>query len=335
MEPVPAPLLDSATSPRPHRSRRQDKEIRAMDRRRFVPSTEGLEGRALLASLFGSGTSNANAAQDIPLTYELKQARVERLPGYMEQFRPGRFLPADTIDQLQTDLLALAAKNHQASTGALEGFNTRLRDVISSSSLSAEDAKGLNKTFGVVLKSAGATPQQVENLQRDMNELARVDSNSPQPVFLATNDYTVVLETALAVGRPIRRPTPPQLAASSGQRFGLNAGVTTKRQPVMVGNYDAFATVQIVDANGVVYGGAVVKQNGPTQTNGVANPTGKYEITFDRPLSNGLHTFYLRATDSHGNVSHLSPPFKLKVISPGSNRVAAEQLSAPGGPLNL
>src|SRR4051812_19973937 len=136
MEPVPAPLLDSATSPRPHRSRRQDKEIRAMDPRRFVPSTEGLEGRALLASLFGSGTSNQNAAQDIPLTYELKQARVERLPQYMEQFRPGRFLPADTIDRLQADLLDLAGKNHEASKPALEAFNSRLRDVISTSSLS-------------------------------------------------------------------------------------------------------------------------------------------------------------------------------------------------------
>src|SRR4051795_4439794 len=114
MEPDPAHFLSDHVAPTDCVcSRRQDKEIRAMDRRRFVPSTEGLEGRALLASLFGSGTSNTNATQDIPVTFALKEARIDRLPYFMEQFRPGRFLPPDTISHLKTDLLAVAAKIHK------------------------------------------------------------------------------------------------------------------------------------------------------------------------------------------------------------------------------
>jgi Big-like domain-containing protein len=306
-----------------------------MDCRRFVPSAEGLEGRALLASLFGSSTSNANATQNIPETFALKEARIERLPHFMELFRSGRYLPPDTIAQLKIDLLAIAAKLHAPGPVVLNRFNSLLREVEPSSSLSVADARGLNQSFGAVVTAAGATPQQVQNLKNDMNELARVDANSPQPVFLATNDYTIVLETILAVGRPIRRPTVPQLAAHNGVRVNTNVGVTTQRQPLLDGTYDAGATMQIVDANGNIYGAALVKQNGPTESNGVANATGKYEITIDRPLANGLYTFYVRATDAEGNMSHNSEPFKLKVISRPGTHTATEQLLPPGGPLNL
>jgi hypothetical protein len=306
-----------------------------MDRRRYVPSPEGLEGRALLSNLFGNSTSQNNPIDTVPMTFKLKAARVDRLPGYMEQFRPGRFLPADTIAHLKDDLTAVAAKLHAPGPDVLNGFNARLRKIEPSSSLSVADAQGLSHSFGVVLKAAGATPQQVSNLQRDMNELAKVDANSPQSVFLATNDYTVVLETVLAIGRPIRKPVPPQLAASDGTRVNQFNGVTTKSQPLMVGNYDAGAIVQIVDANGNIFGGAVVKKNGPTQSNGVANATGIYEITFDQPLAPGLHTFFVRALDDAGNVSHLSHAFHLKVNTPRTATSAAETLVPPGGPLNL
>jgi hypothetical protein len=306
-----------------------------MDRRRFVPSTEGLEGRALLTSLFGSASSNTNPADEVPMTFALKEARIERLPHFLEQIRPGRFLPPDVTAHLKTDLLAVAGKLHSPGPAVLDGFNSRLRQVEPSSSLSKADAAGLNRSFRVAVTATGATPQQVQNLADDMNALARVDANSPQPVFLATNDYTLVLETVLMVGRPIRRPTVPQLEVNNGDRVAVNVGVTTKRQPVLVGNYDAFATMQVVDASGNVFGGAVVKKFGPTQVNGVAQATGKYGITIDRPLADGTYTFFVRAIDAEGNMSHLSPQFTLKVISPPRARTAAEQLIPPGGPLNL
>ena len=51
-----------------------------MDRRRFVPSTEGLEGRQLLAtSLFGTTKPNSNPDASVPFTYFVKEHRIERL----------------------------------------------------------------------------------------------------------------------------------------------------------------------------------------------------------------------------------------------------------------
>ena len=66
-----------------------------MDRRRFVPSPEGLEGRTLLAgininTLFGLQLyPNLN----VPITFQQKSLRIQHLPYYLEKIRPGRFLP--------------------------------------------------------------------------------------------------------------------------------------------------------------------------------------------------------------------------------------------------
>ena len=73
-----------------------------MNSRRFVPSTEGLEGRALQAStglnVFGLQlTNNLN----VPITFEQKAKRIEHLPFYMGQIQPGRFLPKAEIQQIQ------------------------------------------------------------------------------------------------------------------------------------------------------------------------------------------------------------------------------------------
>ena len=142
-----------------------------MDRRRYVPSTEGLEGRALLATgLFGGTTSkNVDPSQEVPVTYELKEHRVERLPHFLELIKSGRYLPADTVKQLQADLLDVAATLHAPDPNTLLGFNTRLRQVDPSSSLSVADAAGLSRSFGVAVTSTGATTQQVNNLVNDMN----------------------------------------------------------------------------------------------------------------------------------------------------------------------
>jgi hypothetical protein len=304
-----------------------------MDRRRFVPSTEGLEGRALLSGLFGK-TTNANTSnsQDIPATFLEKEHRVERLPYYLEKIKSGRYLPAATIDQLQADLLAVAGNLHAPVTGVLDAYNSELRNVSSSNSLSIPDAHALNNVFSKAVAATGATPQQVASLSNDMNALARVDANSPQPVFLATNDYTLVLQTVLGIGRAIRRPSAPQLAAHNGTRVAAVVGVTPKSQPVMVGNYDAFATVQILDGHGNVYGTAAVQRNGPTDVGGVAQATGKYAVQFNKPLADGTYLFYLRAVDSQGHVSHLSRAFQLKVITRPITQANAHA-AVPGGPL--
>jgi hypothetical protein len=310
-----------------------------MDRRRFVPSAEGLEGRALLASsIFSFSKPSRNPVSDVPATFELKAHRTERLPVHMEQIRSGRFLPPDTIKQLQANLLAITTKLHAPGPtskngyAVLDGFNSRLRQVNPKASLSVADARGLNHSFDNVLQAAGATPEAISNLNNDMNALVKNDVASPQTVFLATNDYTVVLQTILGIGRPIRRPESAQLAARNGTRVGRSFGVTPKDQPTVVGNYDAFAEIQVVDKDGVVFGTSFVKKTGPTQSNGVAEASGKYAVTIDRPLANGLHTFYIRAIDQYGNMSHPSPPFKIKV---NTNLIHHHTSAAavPGGPL--
>jgi hypothetical protein len=303
-----------------------------MDRRRFVPSAEGLEGRALLAtSLFGTKPPGSNPISEVPATFVLKEHRVAQLPHYMEGIRSGRFLPPATIKKLQADLLAVTTKLHAPGSAVLDGFNSRLRAVVSKISLSADAARGLNFSFNQVVKAAGGTPEAVANLSDDMNALARNDSNSPQPVFLATNDYTMVLQTILGIGRPIRRPESAQLAARNGKRLGRNFGVTPKDQPTVVGTYDAFAQIQVVNAHGDVFGTGFVEKTGATQSNGVAEANGKYAVTINRPLSNGVHTFFIRAIDPYGNLSHPSPPFKIRVNTHLAHHTSTK--AVPGGPL--
>src|SRR4051812_47743511 len=98
-----------------------------MDRRRFVPSPDGLEGRALL-SLFGStkATAATSLAQDVPVTFRQKQLRIDHLPFYLRQTEPGRLLPDADLQTLQADLTAIAGRLHRPPTHTLEAFNARL-----------------------------------------------------------------------------------------------------------------------------------------------------------------------------------------------------------------
>src|SRR4051794_3845061 len=100
-----------------------------MDRRRFVPSADGLEGRALM-SLFGGATPKSNqntSVQELPDNFEKKALRIEHLPYYLEQTQAGRFLPSDAIKQLQADLTEIAGNLHAPSTQVVNTFNTGLR----------------------------------------------------------------------------------------------------------------------------------------------------------------------------------------------------------------
>ena len=90
-----------------------------MDRRRFLPASEGMESRALMTAFFPTSsythqsginsifgyqlTSNVN----IPITFQQKELRVEHLPFYIEQIRPGRFLPPAEMKAIQSDLLQI------------------------------------------------------------------------------------------------------------------------------------------------------------------------------------------------------------------------------------
>jgi hypothetical protein len=312
-----------------------------MDRRRFIPSPEGLEGRALL-SLFGhsSATSSNNAlfsasttntpTDNFPYTFKEKEQRIDHLPFYISQLQPGRFLNRDQIAQLQTDLNAIVGDLHAPPSEVLDLFNHDLRVALPTRSLSVDSAKTLNHSFGLVLKEAGATPQQTQNLQNDMNDLAQVDSHSRNPVYLATNDYALVIQSALQIGRPIARPQLPTLAARDGGHGQQGFGTTRNPEPKFNGQYLANATTKAGDPEGIVI--QILNENYNVIGQGTVEKSGTYSTTVDQPLSVGVHHLRFRALDPSGQLSLPSPIFSLRVLPPlHSQRVIGA--SVPQGPL--
>lgn len=287
-----------------------------MDRRRFVPAAEGLEGRALL-SFFKP--PKLPAAQPQTFTVAQKIQRIERLPFFLRSTVPGRILPDSAIAPVQADLSAIKGLLHSPPSAALADFNVNLRNIIPHASLHAEDSRSLNQSFGRVLELAGTAPNLVAQFKADMNNLSKLDANDTEPVILATDDYSTILQTALGVGRPIRTPGAPRLAPSDA----INKGgrVTTVREPRFVGLYEANATIQLLDSTGQVVGSTIV------------NKLGKYSVAFNTPLSDGTYTVRVRAVDTD-EFSAPSPPFTFRVVSRPSVRVTTS-LTHPAGPLGL
>jgi hypothetical protein len=309
-----------------------------MERRRFVPAPEGLERRAVLSTLFGHSSSTVNKALnnpqlDIPFTFRQKDARIAHLPFYMNQLQQGRFLPKATVESIQEDLTAVEANLHPVPPKVLDDFNHFLRNVLPKASISTGDAHGLTRGFGSVLNHAGATPGEVASFQSDINALAKVDANSPNPVYLATNDYSLVLQAALSVGHTIKTPTAPLLKLKDGTRTSVG-GVTANHQPTLVGTYDPGGVVdpgtmiQVIDRAGNVLGTA------PLLTKGKNPVVGSYAVTFDRPLTDGTHVVHVRA-EVRDHVSDPSPAFVLKVFTRHHGSQAAQLLTPPGGPLGV
>ena len=323
-----------------------------MDRRRFTPSTEGLEGRALL-SLFsgyhiGSQYNTTVSIQDLPKTYKEKELRIAHLPYYLLQEDSRRFLPAETTSRLQTDINTVVSELHAPTTRVVDAFNAGLRRLMPSNNLTQADARFLNNSFGSVLERAGATSQEVTNLQEDMNQLAKVDSLSIQPSTLARGDYSLVLQTTLAVGRPMITPTSPTLQVKDGiKTYGGRLGLTTDHYPTLVGSYQAGATkdssvwMQIVNLDS----GQVV---GTTPV----GPSGTYTIKVSY-LPDGIYHLSARSSDEVGHLSQPSNPFILKIKTnppppakptakaqfligvPNFSNSATTATTPPGGPLSL
>jgi hypothetical protein len=301
-----------------------------MDRRRFKPSTEGLEHRALLASLFGGSSANQNvliSIEDLPDTFKLKVQRIEHLPFYLRQEHPDRYLSPETMKQLKIDMLAIAGQLHAPGTAVVDAFNRELRHAFPYKTLSPTNAKLLSHTFGSVLARAGATDTETANLQRDLNQMALVDSLSPNPTSLASDDYSLVLQTALAVGRPIKTPAAPSLALKDGINLKNGAGgITRKHDPTLVGTYLVGAAVvdhkekipttsiQIIDDNQIILGTTVI-----------TTTTGVYRVTLSPSLPDGVYKVHARAADNTGHISPPSPTYRLKIISKASAHPAATQ----------
>lgn len=284
-----------------------------MDRRRFVPSADGLEGRMLLAA------SAASRPQNQLNTLADKTTRIDRFPQALESIQFGRTLPKPIVTAIQDDIIAIRGRLQSPKPQTLANFNDEIRKASRKATLSQETALALTNAFGRALESAGDTPQHIAQLQADTNKLIQVDVASRDPVRLAVNDYAFILQTALGIGRPIVTPPAPTLAKA--ERGGPNNVVVGNRRPSLIGTYNPKGTpigteIDLLDQDGNVIGTTTTTTNG------------KYTVAPTAILGYGSHTFRVRAVDAAGDVSNPSAPVTITVV-PNGTSVKAH----PKGPL--
>jgi hypothetical protein len=276
-----------------------------MNRRRFIPSAEGFEARTLQAAstlnnLFGL---TLNPGLNVPITYQQKELRIEHLPYYLEKISPGRFLPKPELKQIQATLYDIVDSIHKPVPKALNYYNTELRKVVFKQSITPTVVKRLNHSFGVVLKSATATPSAIVGLQAPLVALTtQFDTASVMPILLASNDYTLVLETALAIGRPMPPPSLPHIERNQGIQADAQHIKTPLHHPTLVGTYHFHTTMEVVTPGGQVVGSEVVRKNN------------NYKVVITTPQPVGVHQFQLVAVDTAGHLSRPSRPFLIKVV---------------------
>jgi hypothetical protein len=279
-----------------------------MDRRRFTPGTEGLEKRELLAVTNQPNISNIFGFQvspnlNIPITYQQKVLRVEHMPYYLAHIRPGRFLPAAEVKQVQADLFQLISRLHKPSTASLDFYNQQLRNVVPHVSLTPTNAAVLANIFGTVLHAASASPPVIASLQSNLNTwVTKFDTASPEPVYLATNDYSFVLQTALTIGRPMPSPILPKIAKNQGVQANADHIKTVLKHPALVGTYHFHTHIQVITPGGEVVGLTNVRKDN------------RYKVVISTPLSPGVYQFRIRAYDDGGNLSRPSRLFEIKVL---------------------
>jgi hypothetical protein len=274
-----------------------------MDRNRFRPDAEALEGRKLL-SFFGHSNKINNYNNTAYAVEIVRSARVDRLPGYLGSLQAGRVLPKDTVLNLEADLQAIESKLTPAPSAVLNEFNHTLRSTIPHASLSVADAVTLNQNLGNILTSSGADPAVTADFQANMNDLARFDSSQSNPAQLASNDYGLIAQLVQGIGVPMRAPAAPSLLPADTIP-PAREHITSKPQPRLFGNYDLGTTVKIIDSNGNVLG-----------TSAVAS-TGRYIVTLSTPLSPGTYQLRAQAVNNlNGNLSYPSAPLTLTVVQP-------------------
>lgn len=280
-----------------------------MDRRRrlpYVPASEDLEGRQLLASsnsLFGSSLiANYNQNNVQLSTLQDRTQRIERLPAFLQSLDPSRPLPDTLRSEITDDLAAMIGRLHPAPSAGLSDFNRQLRDLISHGSVQAESAYQLSTSFHKILLAAGAPTAAADRLTANLETLTQISVHTSRfPTTIVANNYAAVLQVALGVGRPLRAPAAPKLlpADDTGTK-GDHA--TSVVQPRLVGTYDPLTMVRVLDDQGDVLGAAKV------------DAKGQYTVVVNTPLSVGTHTLYIQGVDGAGTESTLSPRYGLKIV---------------------
>ena len=291
------------------------KEIRAMDRRRFVPAPEGLEVRIMLATT-GSGFSflgsGSNTTQTLPITFAQKELRIQKMPTNLRALQPDRYLPPLTINQIQLGLNQIINQIQPTPPNArvLTNYNLAMRNIVHNTSLSAANVQMLNHMFSSVMISTDTPNPGLTNLVSGVNELvSQVDTASIMPTFLATNDNAYILQLALVIGQQLPAPRAPTITKGTGHQVNKRVAITPLYAPVYTGSYEYGTTIQMVNvATGAVIGTAIVAKDG------------RYALHITTPLAVGKYHLAVRAVDEVGHVGHASRVFGLLVVPPKKHR---------------
>jgi len=291
------------------------KEIRAMDRRRFVPAPEGLEVRIMLATT-GSGFSflgsGSNTTQTLPITFAQKELRIQKMPTNLRALQPDRYLPPMTINQIQLGLNQIINQIQPTPPNArvLTNYNLAMRNIVHNTSLSAANVQMLNHMFSSVMISTDTPNPGLTNLVSGVNELvSQVDTASIMPTFLATNDNAYILQLALVIGQQLPAPRAPTITKGTGHQVNKRVAITPLYAPVYTGSYEYGTTIQMVNvATGAVIGTAIVAKDG------------RYALHITTPLAVGKYHLAVRAVDEVGHVGHASRVFGLLVVPPKKHR---------------
>ena len=188
-------------------------------------------------------------------------------------------------------------------TDALNNFNYQLRQVVSKQSLTAGDISLLNHGVTAVLNSANAPQASVSGISNGLFSLtSQVDTASAFPVVLGTNDNTIVLQTALAIGRPMPPPQLPKIKKNDGIQANANHIKTPLLRPTLVGTYHYHTVMQVLNSQGIVVGSANCRKNG------------NFVVQITTPQTIGIHEFRLQAEDDAGHQSRISKPFLIKIV---------------------
>ena len=109
-----------------------------MDRRRYVPSPKDSKSGPCspppAAGVFGTSPTTT---QTLPITFQQKELRIQKVPINLRALEPNRYLPPATISQIQLGLNQIMSGMTAPPPQALTNYNLLLRKIVFNSSVSA------------------------------------------------------------------------------------------------------------------------------------------------------------------------------------------------------